>query len=234
MKLDKKEKSVIVIYVIVLFVYVFTFLIVPFHKAVASWIAFVFTIVALISSLLISSIAFKSRETVISQIYGLPIFRVGVIYVITQFIIGVIICSIATFVAVPYWLVLLLSVILLGVALIGVIVTDNTRDMIEVIDESVKIETKNVTYFQINIAGIVDNCKNYDVKSELETLNNLFKFSDPVTNEATKEIEETIKVMIDKLKVLVADGSTEDIKLLIEELTNTLNQRNRICKANKR
>lgn len=232
-KLDKKAKSTIAVYAIILLVYVLAFLIVPFNKCAASWFSFVFTIIALVSSLFICGIAFKAKETLVSKIYGFPIFRVGAIYAIVQLVVGVIICAIGAFVAVPYWVALLLSVILLGAAAIGVIITDNTRDLIEEIDDSVKVETKNVTYFQINIAGIVDDCENPDVKADLEALNQLFEFSDPVTNEETKESEETIKAMLAELKTLVVDGSTDDIKALIKKITNALNERNRICKASK-
>ena len=100
-------------------------------------------------------------------------------------------------------------------------------------DENVKVDTKNVTRFQIDIAGIVDICENTEVKADLEKLNELFRFSDPVTNDETREVEESIKTMLAELKTIVADGSTDDIKALIKRITNALNERNRICKASK-
>ena len=232
-KLDKKAKSTIAVYAIILTVYILAFLIVPFNKCAASWISFIFTIIAIASSLFICAIAFMAKETLVSKIYGFPIFRVGAIYAVVQLVVGVIICAIGAFVVVPYWVALLLSILFLGAAAIGVIITDNTRDLIEESDDSVKVETKNVTYFQINIAGIVDVCENQDIKTELETLNELFKFSDPVTNEETKESEEALKTMLAELKALVVDGSTDDIKVLIKKITNALNERNRICKVTK-
>lgn len=233
MQLNKKSKSVIAVYAIVLFVYVLAFLIIPFNKTAASWISFVFTIIAIAGSLFVCGYAFNAKQTLISKIYGYPIFRVGAVYAIAQLVIGVVICAIAAFVAVPYWVALLVSVILLGASAIGVIITDNTRDLVEEVDASVKVDTQNVTRFQIDIAGIVDICENTEVKADLEKLNELFRFSDPVTNEDTKESEEAIKIMLTELKTLVADGSTDDIKALIKKITNALNERNRICKASK-
>lgn len=233
MKFDKKAKSTIAVYAIILFVYVLAFLILPFNKIAASWISFIFTVIAIVGSLLVCGCAFKAKETLVSKIYGFPIFRVGVVYGIAQIIAGIIICAIGAFVVVPYWVALLLSVLFLGAAAIGVIVTDNTRDLIEEIDNGVKVETENVTFFQINIAGIVDGCDNDEVKSELVKLNELFQFSDPVTNDSTKEIEAAIMAMLSELKTIVVDGSTDDIKKQIKKLTNSLNERNRICKASK-
>ena len=154
-------------------------------------------------------------------------------YALAQLVIGVVICAISAVIAVPYWVALLVSVILLGAAAIGVIITDNTRDLVEEVDESVNVDTKNVTRFQIDIAGIDDVCENTEVKADLEKLNELFRFSDPVTNDETREVEESIKTMLAELKTIVADGSTDDINALIKRITNTLNERNRICKASK-
>ena len=231
--LDKKSKSVIAIYAIVLFVYIIAFLIVPFNKGVASWISFVFTIISMISSLFVCGCAFKSNDTLVSRIYGFPIFRVGVMYALIQLVLGIAICIIDAFIIVPYWIALLISVILLGVAAIGVIITDNTRDIIEDSDASIKIETKNTTLFQINIAGIVDMCEDAQIKGELEKLNEVFQFSDPVTSEQTEEIEETIREMLSELKSNIVDGNVDDIKKLIREITNILKERNRICKVGK-
>lgn len=233
MKLGKKSKSVIAIYAILLVVYIVAFLIIPFNKIAASWISFAFTIIAIASSLLIFNFAFNAKETLVSKIYGYPIFRVGAVYALAQLVIGVVICAISAVIAVPYWVALLVSVILLGAAAIGVIITDNTRDLVEEVDESVNVDTKNVTRFQIDIAGIDDVCENTEVKADLEKLNELFRFSDPVTNDETREVEESIKTMLAELKTIVADGSTDDINALIKRITNTLNERNRICKASK-
>ncbi len=233
MQLGKKSKSVIAIYAIILAVYVIAFLIIPFNKIAASWISFAFTIIAIASSLLVFNFAFNAKETLVSKIYGYPIFRVGAAYALAQLALGIVICAIAAFVAVPYWITLLLSVILLGAAAIGVIITDNTRDLVEEVDERVKVDTKNVTRFQIDIAGIVDVCENTEAKADLEELNELFRFSDPVTNDETREVEESIKTMLSELKTIVVDGSTDDIKALIKKITNALNERNRICKASK-
>ena len=233
MKLDKKAKSTIAVYAIILIVYVLSFLIIPFNKNAASWISFFFTIIAIVGSLFVCGCAFKAKETLVSKIYGFPIFRVGAIYALIQLGVGIVICAVGAFVVVPYWIALLLSVILLGAAAIGVIITDNTRDLIEEIDASAKVETKNITFFQIDIAGIIDECENEDVKKELLKLNELFQFSDPITNDETREIEESIKAMLVELKTIVVDGSTDDIKALVKKISNALNERNRICKTSK-
>lgn len=232
-KLDKKSKSVIAIYTIILVVYVVGFLIIPFNKVAASWISFAFTIIAIAASLFVFNQAFNSKETLVSKIYGYPIFRVGAVYALAQLAIGIVICAIGAFFVVPYWVALLLSIIMLGAAAIGVIITDNTRDLVEHVDETAKVDTEVVTNFQIDIAGIVDCCEDSNLKSELEKLNDAFRFSDPVSNAKTKEAEDKINALLNELKANVESNNISESTTLIKRITNALAERNRICKASK-
>lgn len=232
-KLDKKSKSIIAIYAIILVVYMLTFLVIPFHKIAASWISFAFTIIAIASSLFVLNQAFNSKETLVSKIYGYPIFRVGIVYALAQLIGGVIICIIAAFVSVPYWIALVLSVLLLGAAAIGVLITDNTRDYVEHIDEMTVADTENATRFQINIAGIVECCEDSALKEKLKKLDESFRFSDPVSNSYTKESEENISTLLDELKVFVENNNSDEAAAHIKKIFNALAERNRICKVTK-
>lgn len=233
MNLGKKSKSVIAIYAIILVVYVIGFLIIPFNKIAASWISFAFTIIAIATSLFVFNQAFNSKETLVSKIYGYPIFRVGAVYALVQLALGIIICVVAAFVAVPYWVALLLSLILLGAAAIGVIVTDNTRDLVEHVDETVRVDTETATNFQINIAGIVDCCEDAGLKAELKKLDEAFRFSDPVSNAHTKESEEKLGILLDELKVFIENNNSDEAMAHIKKISNALAERNRICKATK-
>ena len=73
-------------------------------------------------------------------------------------------------VTIPYWVALLVSVLLFGMASIGVIITENTRDMVESVDESVKVDIEAITSFQTNISRIVDDAKSL-IKKIIVALN---------------------------------------------------------------
>lgn len=233
MKLGKKSKSVIAVYAILLVVYVIAFLIIPFNKIAASWISFAFTIIAIASSLLVFNFAFNAKETLVSKIYGYPIFRIGAVYALAQLAVGIIICAVATFVSVPHWFALLPSIILLGAAAIGVIVTDNTRDLVEHVDEATVANAENLTHFQIDIAGIVDCCEDVALKTELKKLDEAFRFSDPVSYAHTKESEEKLGILLNELKIFVANNNSDEATACIKKISNALAERNRICKATK-
>ena len=77
-------------------------------------------------------------------------------------------------------------------ASIGVIITENTRDMVESVDESVKVDIEAITSFQTNISRIADMCEEPGLKAELEKLREQLRYPDAVSSERPREIEADI------------------------------------------
>lgn len=234
MNMNKKNKSIIAVYSILAFIYLIAFVIIPFPKNAASWISFVFTLVSFVLSLGVALYVFGKDDEMTSKFYGFPIFKIAYMYPLVQFVVSVIICLIAAFVAVPYWVALILSLGILGVSAIGVIATDNARDIIEENEAEIERVTKATKLFNLNVSSVLDLCTEPSVKKELEKLAESFRFSDPVSSDATEEIENTIMEKIENLKISISSSDSDENIAKITELKNLLAERNRICKMNKR
>lgn len=234
MNMNKKNKSIIAVYGILAFIYLIAFVIIPFPKNAASWISFVFTLVSFVLSLGVSLYIFGKDDEMTSKFYGFPIFKIAYMYPLVQFAVGLLICIIAAFVAVPYWVALILSLIILGASSIGVIATDNARDIVEQTEAESERVTKATKMFNLNIASVLDLCTEPSVKIELEKLAESFRFSDPVSSDATEDIESTIMEKLENLKISISSSDSDENIAKITELKNLLAERNRICKMNKR
>lgn len=234
MNMNKKNKLIIAVYGILSFIYLIAFVIIPFPKNAASWITFVFTLVSFVLSLGVTLYVFGKDDEMTSKFYGFPIFKIAYVYPLVQFAVSVIICLVAAFVAVPYWIALILSLVILGASAIGVIATDNARDIVEQIEAESERVTKATKMFNLNIASVLDLCTEPSVKIELEKLAESFRFSDPVSSEATEEIENTIMEKLENLKISISSSDSDENIAKITELKNLLAERNRICKMNKR
>ena len=234
MNMNKKNKSIIVVYGILAFIYLIAFVIIPFPKNAASWISFVFTLVSFVLSLGVTLYVFGKDDEMTSKFYGFPIFKIAYMYPLVQFVVSVIICLIAAFVAVPYWVALILSLGILGVSAIGVIATDNARDIIEENEAEIERVTKATKLFNLNVSSVLDLCTEPSVKKELEKLAESFRFSDPVSSDATEDIESTIMEKLENLKISISSSDSDENIAKITELKNLLAERNRICKMNKR
>ena len=233
MNMNKKNKSIISVYGILAFIYLIAFVIIPFPKNAASWITFVFTLVSFVLSLGVTLYVFGKDDEMTSKFYGFPIFKIAYMYPLVQFAVGLIICIVAAFVAVPYWIALILSLIILGASAIGVIATDNARDIVEQTEAESERVTKATKMFNLNIASVLDLCTEPSVKKELEKLAESFRFSDPVSSDATEDIENTIMESLENLKLGISSSSADENIAKITELKNLLAERNRICKVSK-
>lgn len=228
----KNLLSVALVYVIVAAVYIAAFLLIPFEKNISSWLSFGFTLFAICAGAGITIFAFN-RKTLTSKFYGFPIFKIGILYAVVQFVAGLIICIIASFVSVAYWISLLIFIIIAAIFAIGLIAKASTRATIENIEEQATVQTRTINTFRINMQGIVDACTDNAIKPRLVKLAEEFKYSDPVSNKSTEELEAEISVKVDDLRNAVAENNTETINSLIFELNNKLSERNRICKQTK-
>lgn len=233
-KSNKRLISTVAIFGILLLVYVLLVTVIPFKKTGASWIAFSFGIVSILACCGISLFAFMKGKTFISKIYGFSIFKLGVIYLASQMATSLVLFVVGAFVKVPGWIALLINIILLAFCAIGLLVAENTRDAVEEIDDQYKEKTKTVKTFNIGVEYLVDIAQDPELRKKLEDLADEFKYSDPVSSEATEDLEDKIKVEIANLKDMIVEGAdVSDITPKITQIKNLLSARNRICKNSK-
>lgn len=229
----KKQKSVIAVYIILFILYSVIFFAVPFHKGETAWIAYVFSVIALVFSCVITIYSFSKSDDLRSKVYGFPVFRIGYIYLAVQMILGVILFVIGTFIDVPTWISVVTSIVLLGLALIGVIATDNARDIIEDEEESVAVKTQKMTYFRLDVEGLLEGCQDKELRKSLEHLLEEVRYSDPVSSEELKENEQRLTDTTSKLREEIFAGKVDDAKKTVELVEGLLADRNRRCKAGK-
>ena len=86
----------------------------------------------------------------------------------------------------------------------------------------------------IDTQEMADLCTNTAVKKKLEKLAEEFKYSDPVSSEATAEIEETLSDAVELLNDIAEDGDEETIVAHINKILALLKKRNSICKNAKK
>ena len=172
---NKRKKSAIAIYSIAAIVYTLLVTVIPFTKPAASWITFAFTVLSFALGAAISIYAFSKEETLVSKFYGYPVFRIGFIYTAIQVVASVLIFAVGAFTDTPYWVGLTVCVLLLGLACIGVIATDNARDYVEEIDTKTIPATKTLRRFCVDISDLFDLCKCEAAKLPIKKLAEKFQ-----------------------------------------------------------
>lgn len=230
--MNKKVGSFIAVYAITFIIFNVIALVIPFESCASRWITFAFMDIAIILSAGITWIAFSKGEDVKSKFYGFPVFRIGIIYSIVQFILWLVVTCICFAVEVPAWVSVVVSIVILGLALIGVIAADNTRDIVEEQDRKIAIQTRAIKTFSLDVVSLIPACKDENLRKTVEKLAEKVKYSDPVSSEATADIESQIQREVDLLAGLIRTDYSAAMEK-VREINNLIESRNNICKLSK-
>lgn len=231
MNAKKNMTRTLVVLAIVLVLYCVLAFAIPFVRGPVFWLSFVFTIIALLTQLWVLKTSFAHGESVRSKFYGFPIARIGLIYLVVQLIVGFVCMALGAFL--PVWVAIVLFVIILGAAAIGLITVDAIRDEVERQDTVLKANVTSMRDLQSRITSIAAQCDDPSVKNELNALAEKFRFSDPVSSDATNEAEAGLSALMDELQTAAIECDATSVSLLTAKIGTALNERNRLCKLNK-
>ncbi len=141
MILNKRQKQFVVILIIVAVVFSLVAFLIPFPKKSVFWTAFIFEIIALAVQIPIFKTAFDNVDELKSKVLGFPLFRVGYIYLGVQTALSLSLFALGFIPKFPFWLALILCVVVLAGALICSITADIARDEIQTIETKQKKDT---------------------------------------------------------------------------------------------
>lgn len=228
--MDNKKRIKLVAIILLVAFSVIAFA-VPFKMNAVFWISYLFGIVSIVAQLFVLKLAFEGQEDVRSKLYGFPIAQVGIIYMLAQLIVSLIFMAIATFA--PAWSAILVDVLILAVAALGLIGTDVAREQVHQQEIKAEADTGQMMNMRVIVESLVGQCSDPEVKKAMEALAEEFRYSDPVSNEATKELEADLEEQIIILKNSVESKDSETVNSVCNQMAVLLTKRNQICKYNK-
>ena len=203
----------------------------PFEKTPAFFISWLFTLAAFGAQVYVIRTAFFRGVGIKSKLYGFPIARIGLMYLAVQVVLGFLFMALGTIL--PFWLPLVLSVLLLGAAAIGLIVADAVREEVERQDGKIETDGKRMRKFQALAAMLARDGRVPEARELLQKLAEQFRFSDPVSSEAIREIEDILADDLAQLQDAVALLDTRKTLELCRKTEADLAKRNELCKRNK-
>lgn len=204
----------------------------PFSKTAVFFLSWIFTMAALAAQIYLIRTAFFKGEGIKSKLYGFPIARVGIIYLVVQVVLGLVFMALGTMV--PLWLPLVLYVILMGAAIIGLITTEGAREEVERQERKLVKDVSRMRKFQAHTKMLAREGQIPEAKEPLKELAEAFRYSDPVSNEALREIEDTLADDLSRLQDAVVLLEKEKALEWCRKTKGDLETRNQLCKLNKR
>lgn len=230
--MNKKMKSLVAVFAIILVVFCVLYLVIPFAKTGVYWLEYAFSIIAVCAAYRISWYSLKN-DGLKSKVYGFPILNIGLAYMAVQLFLAFVFAIIEHFSDIPIWIPAVVSILILAISAIGFMGADNARDIIVEQESRDEIAVKAMKTFRLDAQYIVDLCSDTELKKSLEKLAEQFKYSDPVSSDELSDVEENLQREVKTLAALVNTDS-ELARQKIDEISGLLADRNRRCKEMKK
>ncbi len=221
----------IVLVALALAVFLVLAFVIPFEHTKLYWTAFAFSLFAVLMQAVTIGLAFHKGETYKSKFYGFPIARLGVVYLIVQMLLGFLGMALGD--RVPLWCGAVCYVLLFAAFAVGLVGADAAREFAEAQDEKVKDAAGNMRMLQAKAAAIAGACDDAETKTYLQKLAEDFRFSDPMSCDATSAQELQLSVLLDELQTAVAAGDFAAARKTILQTQTALQTRNELCKRSK-
>ena len=217
---------------IILIVFSAASFLLPFEMHGVFWVAYICGVLSIFVQTFIVKVSFGKEKTIKSKFYGLPIAQVGFCYMVVQIIISIVCMIMANFLSVK--VPILINILVIAIAAIGFIATDAMRDEIERQDTKLLNNVRCMQELRSKTAALPAMCEDEETKKRLQELAERFKYSDPVSADELQDIEKDLSIMVDDLQDVIIDGDVSCAVSMCKKIMTSLDERNRLCKLNKR
>ena len=209
--------------------------VIPFpKKSYATFImSYVGILLALAAQGYVAFLVFKKSSSLKSKVYGIPVIRVSIMYLLIQFIASFVIIAINTFVIVPVFVPVVIFVVLGGFAAIGILITSAVKGFIEDVEKEEKQKTAFLNNFKIEVESLEGKSSDEAINKDIHKFVEKVKYSDPMSAPALVEVENEINTKYLELKDLVLNNNIEETKKALIEINDLMDKRNKICKLEK-
>ena len=194
----------------------------PFPRDPVFWISYSFGIGAIAFQIPLLRKAIGGKEFK-SKFLGFSALLIGATYLIIQLAV-----SMAMMVAkgIPSWAAIITDVVILFLACILTISGDAARTMIATTERNIQADTAFMKGLKANVEILRTEEADPEVKKSLDALTETIKYSDPMSSEELRDIEQMIAEKVETLSFEDSDKIS-----LISEIDALLKQRNIRCKS---
>lgn len=224
----KNRKVMYILLGIAFVVYSAIVWLIPWEKNTLLVLSYIFSLIAFTAQGILWKFAWEDSDTAMNKFYGIPILRLGIIYLMIQVIIGFIVMAAST--VLPYWIAILIYILLLGAFAFAVIVATQIKEQIDTMEVNQKQETHFIKRLRVEASYLYDT---YTGNEKLRQISEKLKYSDPVSAEELQEEEKELALLLEQIKQSLQEGKEEESASMADEFLAKLEKRNQLCKMYK-
>lgn len=202
-----------------------------FYKITSSFmIGYVFINISLILQYSCIYYVFKKSDNLKKMFYNFSLINYSYVGLIVSFIVGIL-CMLN--IIITYWIAIIICMIVLLFCAIKIFKAVIVVDEVSLIDDKIKKNTMFIRTFASDVEILMNRVKNDEIKDMCKKLYEAVRYSDPMYSDSVIDIENNIKVKFNEFKDIVDIENVDEIKDVLLELMNMLDERNKKCKLDK-
>lgn len=186
------------------------------------WIGYVFITLSFVGQIVCAYFALKDDD-IKKTFYNVSLISTGYTGLILSFVFGGL-CMIIS--PLPYWVGIILCVIVLAFNIIAVIKASAAVDIVSKIDDKVKTKTFFIKSLTVDAEILIARAKNETIKAECKKVYEAVRYSDPMSNDALASIEGDITKKFSKFSEAVISEDSVTVATLADEIIILLGGRN--------
>lgn len=190
------------------------------------WIGYVLITLAFVGQLACAYKVFQA-ENLTKLFYNFPLFSLSYTGLIVSFVVGGLCMLISPL---PYWVGAIVSIAVLALTAIAVVKASAAAEIVEEIDEKVKVQTSFMRSLTADAEGLIAAARSEEAKAACKKVYEAIRYSDPRSHDGLAEIESELSKRFAKFAEAIQANDTEQIKLGQSDIEVLVWNRNRACK----
>ena len=190
------------------------------------WIGYAFITLMFIAQLVCSIVFFK-QDSNDKRFLNIPVISLSYTALLVSIIIGTVAMAVPF---VPYWVGIILDVLIVAFYAIAIISSKAAADTIENIDKKVKAKTFFIKSLTVDAESLLNQSKSDETKVIAKKVYEAIRYSDPMSNEALSPVEAQITIKFNEFSNAVIEDNKPLAEFIGNELIILVNDRNKKCK----
>ncbi|MBQ3072556.1 MAG: hypothetical protein IJD20_04610 [Oscillospiraceae bacterium] len=193
----------------------------------AFWSGYIFITVAFFGQLAVAYYAFRAQENAQKFFYRVPLITVSWTGLILTLVFGSACMIIPNL---PNWVGVIVCFVILGFNAIALAKADAAADLVETVDEKIKVQTFFIRSLTVDAESLLARAKSEAAKAACKKVYEAVRYSDPMSHDALTSAESAITLKFSKFSEAVTSDNAELIAASADELVILIGDRNKKCK----
>lgn len=197
----------------------------------AFWSSYIMIIITFVGQLVCAKRAFKESE--LERFFmKMPLVTISYIALILSIAAGTVCMLIPDL---PNWVGVIICALILGFNAAAVVQADTAADIISDVEQKTADKTAFMKQLKADAEILNSRSMQPEIKSIVKKVCEAIRYSDPVSDVSLSDAEDAIKKKFDEFAALATrDTDIERLKLMQQELTTMINDRNKLFRSYKK